>query len=48
MSKETLINLIWKQVMNKYPNHDYKVTKSLDCGSNKFIMSEQNFANLMI
>jgi hypothetical protein len=32
----------------KNPNHDYKVTKSLDYGSNKFIMSEQNFVNLMI
>jgi hypothetical protein len=34
--------------MKKYPNHDYEVTKSLDYGSNKFIMSEQFFVNMMI
>jgi hypothetical protein len=34
--------------MEKYPNHEYKVLQSLDCGSDKFIMSKQIFANLMI
>jgi hypothetical protein len=37
--KEVLINLMNKQVMKKYPNHDYKVSQSLGCGLDKFVMS---------
>jgi hypothetical protein len=33
--------------MKKYPNHDYKVSQSLDYGSNKFGMLKQNSVESM-
>jgi len=46
--EEALINMMNKQIMKKYPNHDYKVSQSLDCGSNKFVMLKQNYVDSMI
>ncbi len=43
MLEEALVNPLSKQVMKKYPNHDYKILQSHDYGSYKFVMSEQFF-----
>ncbi len=47
VSKETPINLISQQVINKYSNHDYVDSQLLDFGVNKLMTSKQTFVDLM-